>query len=64
MPPKWALGFHHSRYGFESIDAVSKVVEKYREHDIPLDSKYGIQDQPRSQVKQSLILSVSHLVGH
>lgn len=43
MPPKWALGFHHSRYGFENIDAVSKVVEKYREHSIPLDSKYGIQ---------------------
>ncbi|KAG2177631.1 hypothetical protein INT44_008145, partial [Umbelopsis vinacea] len=38
MPPKWALGFHHSRYGFESIDAVRKVVEKYREHAIPLDT--------------------------
>lgn len=39
MPPKWALGFHHSRYGFQNIDAVARVVEKYREHSIPLDSK-------------------------
>jgi alpha-glucosidase (family GH31 glycosyl hydrolase) len=60
MPPKWALGFHHSRYGFDSIDAVSNVVEKYREHNIPLDSEYSNFDiQRMCTQKKTLTLLVA-----
>ncbi|KAM3580594.1 hypothetical protein VKS41_007252 [Umbelopsis sp. WA50703] len=38
LPPKWALGFHHSRYGFQRIEDVAKVIRKYRENGIPLDT--------------------------
>ncbi|KAF9414217.1 hypothetical protein BGZ94_000466 [Podila epigama] len=37
MPPAWAMGFHQCRYGYENINQVEKVLQRYREEDLPLD---------------------------
>ncbi|KAF9343819.1 hypothetical protein BGX26_005172 [Mortierella sp. AD094] len=37
MPPAWSMGFHQSRYGYSNIDAVQKVVQTYRQENLPLD---------------------------
>ncbi|KAI1294262.1 hypothetical protein EDD11_008198 [Mortierella claussenii] len=37
MPPAWAMGFHQSRYGYNNIDQVTAVVERYRQENLPLD---------------------------
>ncbi|WNI19329.1 glycoside hydrolase family 31 protein [Actinacidiphila sp. ITFR-21] len=36
LPPRWALGHHHSRWGFGSGQEVRRVVAGYREHGLPL----------------------------
>ncbi|EFJ41704.1 hypothetical protein VOLCADRAFT_30523, partial [Volvox carteri f. nagariensis] len=37
MPPRWALGFHQSRYGYGSVDELEDVVASYNQARIPLD---------------------------
>ncbi|KAF9181666.1 hypothetical protein BGZ51_005263 [Haplosporangium sp. Z 767] len=37
MPPAWALGFHQSRYGYNSINEVEEVVRQYAANKLPLD---------------------------
>jgi len=37
LPPRWALGFHQSRYGYKDIQTVTNVWNQYRRHQIPLD---------------------------
>lgn len=29
IPPFWALGFHQSRWGYDSVDALNKILERY-----------------------------------
>ncbi|MET9222012.1 glycoside hydrolase family 31 protein [Streptomyces sp. NPDC003300] len=36
LPPSWALGHHHSRWGFGSEREVRRVVAGYRERELPL----------------------------
>jgi len=36
LPPRWALGHHHSRWGFGSQHEVRRVAAGYRERDLPL----------------------------
>ncbi|MBY8880662.1 glycoside hydrolase family 31 protein [Actinacidiphila acidipaludis] len=36
LPPRWALGHHHSKWGFGSQQEVRRVVAGYRERDLPL----------------------------
>lgn len=38
--PYWSLGFHQCRFGYKSIEDVSDVVEKYREHNLPLETMW------------------------
>ncbi|MFI9646765.1 glycoside hydrolase family 31 protein [Streptomyces sp. NPDC052040] len=38
VPPAWALGHHHARWGFGSAREVRRVVAGYREHGLPLDA--------------------------
>ncbi|MDX2937683.1 glycoside hydrolase family 31 protein [Streptomyces ipomoeae] len=38
LPPAWALGHHHARWGFGSEDEVRRIVAGYREHGLPLDA--------------------------
>lgn len=38
LPPKWALGYHHSKYGFKGEGDVLNVIEKMVKHNIPCDS--------------------------
>jgi alpha-glucosidase len=38
MPPRWALGFHQSRWGYANAAAVEAVAAKFRELDIPADT--------------------------
>ncbi|KAG2498166.1 hypothetical protein HYH03_003923 [Edaphochlamys debaryana] len=37
MPPRWALGFHQSRYGYGSVDELEQVVASYAREKIPLE---------------------------
>lgn len=39
MPPYWALGFQISRYGYLDLDDMKQVLERFQEHDIPLDTQ-------------------------
>ncbi|MFZ0369638.1 MAG: glycoside hydrolase family 31 protein [Halobacillus sp.] len=36
-PPKWAIGLHQSKWGYETAEEIKGIVDKYREKDIPLD---------------------------
>jgi alpha-glucosidase len=38
VPPAWALGHHHARWGFGSEQEVRRIVAGYREHGLPLDA--------------------------
>ena len=40
LPPKWALGFHQSRYSYFTAERVEEVAGTFREHDIPIDAIY------------------------
>ncbi|WP_460126203.1 glycoside hydrolase family 31 protein [Stetteria hydrogenophila] len=40
MPPRWALGYHQSRYSYASQREVLEVVEGCRRHGIPCDAVY------------------------
>ncbi|POX43925.1 glycoside hydrolase family 31 protein [Streptomyces sp. Ru72] len=49
VPPAWALGHHHARWGFGSEHEVRRIVAGYAEHDLPLDAVH---------------LDIDHLDGH
>ncbi|MGW0533666.1 glycoside hydrolase family 31 protein [Streptomyces sp. NPDC003032] len=38
LPPSWALGHHHARWGFGSEEEVRRIVAGYQEHGLPLDA--------------------------
>ncbi|MFJ3305418.1 glycoside hydrolase family 31 protein [Streptomyces sp. NPDC086549] len=38
LPPVWALGHHHARWGFGSEQEVRRIVAGYRERGLPLDA--------------------------
>lgn len=38
LPPRWALGFHQSRWGYNSGAQVEAIATKYRELGIPADA--------------------------
>lgn len=40
LPPKWALGYHQSRYSYESQAEVLDMAETFRQKNIPLDAIY------------------------
>ncbi len=40
LPPKWALGFHQSRYSYQSEAEVRELAAAFKKHDIPLDAVY------------------------
>lgn len=49
VPPSWALGYHHARWGFGGQEEVRRVVAGYRERELPLSA---------------LHLDIDHLAGH
>ncbi|WP_181349168.1 glycoside hydrolase family 31 protein [Thalassobacillus sp. CUG 92003] len=40
IPPKWALGYHQSRYSYESEREVRDLVDTFKAKGIPLDAVY------------------------
>ncbi len=38
LPPKWALGYHQSRYSYYPEEDVRKLVSDFREREIPCDA--------------------------
>lgn len=40
LPQFWTLGYHQSRWGYDSADCIRKVAEKYRELKIPCDTMH------------------------
>ncbi|MFF7975229.1 TIM-barrel domain-containing protein [Streptomyces sp. NPDC007905] len=38
LPPAWALGHHHARWGFGGEEAVRRIVAGYQERGLPLDA--------------------------
>jgi alpha-glucosidase len=50
LPPLWALGFHQSRYSYETERRVMEIVHEHRRRRIPLDAIWldiGYQDRNR-----------------
>ncbi|AYA76393.1 hypothetical protein DOE78_13585 [Bacillus sp. Y1] len=37
LPPQWALGYIQSKYGYKSWEEINKVVDTFRQKQIPLD---------------------------
>lgn len=40
LPPKWALGYHQSRYSYKTENEVRELVQTFKEKSIPLDAVY------------------------
>ncbi|WP_338753242.1 glycoside hydrolase family 31 protein [Bacillus sp. FJAT-52991] len=40
LPPKWALGYHQSRYSYKTEAEVHELVHTFQEKEIPLDAIY------------------------
>ncbi|MGB9728781.1 MAG: TIM-barrel domain-containing protein [Thermoprotei archaeon] len=40
MPPKWAIGYHQSRYSYMSQDEVLHIANEFRKRRIPCDAIY------------------------
>ncbi|WP_203363949.1 glycoside hydrolase family 31 protein [Bacillus sp. REN10] len=40
LPPKWALGYHQSRYSYKTEAEVRELIRIFQEKDIPLDAIY------------------------
>jgi len=40
LPQLWTLGYHQSRWGYDSADCIKKVAGKYRELNIPCDTMH------------------------
>ncbi|GHD97105.1 glycoside hydrolase family 31 protein [Streptomyces naganishii] len=51
LPPAWALGHHHARWGFGDEQEVRRIVAGYHEHGLPLDAVHlGIDHYDAHQV--------------
>jgi alpha-glucosidase len=37
LPPRWAFGYHQCRWGYKSEADIRRIVEGFREHELPLD---------------------------
>lgn len=40
LPPKWALGYHQSKYSYKSEQEVRELVSKFKQKQIPIDAIY------------------------
>lgn len=40
LPPKWAIGYHQSRYSYQSEAEVRELAAAFKKHGIPLDAVY------------------------
>ena len=40
LSPRWALGWHHCRYGYNDTDALALNIMYYDLHNIPLDTRW------------------------
>lgn len=40
LPPRWALGYHQSRWGYKNSADLRQVMAGFKEHDLPLDALY------------------------
>ncbi len=38
LPPKWALGYHQSRWGYRTEEAIRETVKEFREKNLPLSA--------------------------
>lgn len=38
LPPKWGLGYHQSRYSYETEEEVRELIKTFSEKDIPVDA--------------------------
>lgn len=38
LPPRWALGYHQSRWGYHTADEIRSVIAGFKEHELPLSA--------------------------
>lgn len=38
LPPRWALGYHQCRWGYETEDEVLRIAEEFRSLELPVDA--------------------------
>jgi alpha-glucosidase len=36
MPPRWSLGYHQSRWGYQSQDEIRDLADRFKEHNLPI----------------------------
>jgi alpha-glucosidase len=41
LPPRWALGNHHSRWGYSTADKLLDIARTFRARGIPLDALHS-----------------------
>jgi alpha-glucosidase (family GH31 glycosyl hydrolase) len=41
LPPYWSLGFHLSRWGYDTLENMQATVERNAAYDIPHDAQWG-----------------------
>ena len=37
IPPFWGLGYHQSRWGYHTVEALEAMIAAFESNDIPLD---------------------------
>ncbi len=36
LPPRWSLGYHQSRWGYQDQETIHKLADQFKQHDLPL----------------------------
>ena len=44
LTPQWALGWHQSKWGWNSTDKLAQAVDNYNAHNLPLDAIWSDVD--------------------
>jgi alpha-glucosidase len=38
MPPHWSLGYHQSRWGYQSQDKIQEIADQFKQHKLPISA--------------------------
>lgn len=44
IPPFWSIGYHQCRWGYQTVDVLEEVLDKFKENDLPIDTIWSDLD--------------------